>query len=162
LHGEGEPATERWVSERLLEILRGNSSDVAAGMRRSATLRGMKTKDRPAVDDCADYLLKYRPHLRYDEYLAAGLPISTGVIEGACRHLVKDRMDITGACWGLRGAEAVLKLRSFRASGDLDAYCAFRENAEYVPNHLDLFAAAPPSTVMPLKVVGRAHLRLVR
>ena len=88
LHGEGDPATQRWVSERLLEILRGNSSDVAAGMRRSATLRGMKASDRAAIDDCADYLLKYRPYLRYDEYLAAGLPIATGVIEGACRHLV--------------------------------------------------------------------------
>jgi hypothetical protein len=49
---------------------------------------------RHGVDDCADYLLKYRPYLRYDEYLALGLPISTGVIEGACRHLIKDRMDI--------------------------------------------------------------------
>jgi len=162
LHGEGERATERWVSERLLEILRGNSSVVAAGMRRSATMRTMKTKDRFAVDDCADYLLKYRPYLRYDQYLADGLPISTGVIEGACRHLVKDRMDITGACWGLRGAEAVLKLRSLRASGDLDAYWTFRENAEHVRNHLDLYASAPPPTVMPLKLVGRGHLALVR
>jgi hypothetical protein len=162
LHGEGEPATERWVSERLLEILRGNSSNVAAGMRRSATMREMKLKDRAAIDDCAGYLLKYRPYLRYDEYLAAGLPISTGVIEGACRHLVKDRMDITGACWGLHGAEAVLKLRSLRASGDLDAYWAFHESAEHVRNHLDLYAVAPPPTVLPLKLVGRAHLRLVR
>ena len=162
LHGEGEPTTERWVTERLLEILRGNSSVVAAGMRRSATMRGIETKDRVAIDDCAGYLLKYRAYLRYDRYLAAGLPISTGVIEGACRHLVKDRMDITGACWGLRGAEAVLKLRSFRASGDLDAYWAFHENAEHVRNHLDIYANAPPPTVMPLKLVGRAHLSLVR
>jgi len=161
LHGEGRPATERWVSERLLEILRGNSSDVAAGMRRSATLRGMKTKDRFAVDDCADYLLKYRRYLRYDQYLAAGLPISTGVIEGACRHLVKDRMDITGACWGLCGAEAVLKLRSLRSSGDLDVYWTFHENAEYVRHHLDLYAIAPPTTITPLKVVARRNLRLV-
>lgn len=162
LHGEGEPATERWVSERLLEILRGNSSVVAASMRRSATMRGMKTKDRLAVDNCAGYLLKYRAYLRYDQHLAAGLPISTGVIEGACRHLIKDRMDITGACWGLCGAEAVLKLRSLRASGDLDAYWAFHENAEHLRNHLDLYAAAPPPTVLPLKLVGRAHLKLVR
>jgi hypothetical protein len=123
LHGEGEPATERWVNQRLLEILRGNSSVVAAGMRRSATLREMAAKDRLSIDDCADYLLKYRRHLRYDRYLAAGLPISTGVIEGACRHLVKDRMDITGACWGLHGAEAILKLRSLRASGVIEGAC---------------------------------------
>jgi hypothetical protein len=162
LFGEGNPATERWVSERLLEILRGNSSDVAAGMRRSATLRKMKSKDRAPIDDCADYLLKHRRYLRYDQYLAAGTPISTGVIEGACRHLVKDRMDITGACWGLAGAEAVLKLRALRASGDFDDYWSFHESAEHVRNHLDLYAGAPPTTVRSLKVAGRRHLTLVR
>jgi len=162
LHSKGSPTTQRWVSERLLEILRGNSSVVAAGMRRSATLRGMKTKERLAVDDCADYLLKYRRHLRYDQYLAAGLPISTGVIEGACRHLIKDRMDITGACWGLQGAEAILKLRSLRSSGDFDDYWAFHENAEYIRNHRDLYAGTPPATVLPLKVFRRGHLSLVR
>jgi hypothetical protein len=161
LHGEGDPATERWVSERLLEILRGNSSDVAAGMRRSATLRALEAEKRLAVDDCADYLLKYRRYLRYDEYLAAGLPISTGVIEGACRHLVKDRMDITGACWGLRGAEAVLKLRALRSSGDFDTYWTFHEDAEWTRNHLALYRGAPPRTNLPLKVRARAHLRLV-
>jgi hypothetical protein len=162
LHGEGDPATQRWVSERLLEILRGHSSDVAAGMRRSATLRAMKASDRAAIDDCADYLLKYRAYLHYDEYLAAGLPIATGVIEGACRHLVKDRMDITGACWGLESAEAVLKLRSLRVSADFDAYWAFHESAEHVRNHLDLYQGAPPSTNLPLKVRSRGHLHVVK
>ena len=162
LQGEGDPTTQRWVSERLLEILRGNSSSVAAGMRRSATLRKVKGQERLAVDVCADYLLKYRRYMRYDQYLAAGLPIATGVIEGACRHLIKDRMDITGACWGLQGAEAVLKLRSLRASGDLDAYWAFHENADYVRNHLDLYAGPPPATVGPLNVARRPHLSLVR
>ena len=161
IHGDGHPDTQRWVSQRLLEILRGNSSDVAAGMRRSATLRGMRTADRMAVDDCADYLLKYRPYLRYHEYLAVGLPISTGVIEGACRHLIKDRMDITGACWGLPGAEAVLKLRAIRSSGDLNAYWAFHEAAEWNRNHLARYRNTPPSTNLPLKVRARGHLHLV-
>ena len=162
LHGEGDPATQRWVSERLLEILRGNSSDVAAGMRRSATLRAMKASDRAPIDDCADYLLKYRAYLHYDEYLTAGLPISTGVIEGACRHLVKDRMDITGACWGLESAEAVLKLRALRASADFKEYWAFHESVEHVRNHLDIYQGTPPSTNLPLKVRPRGHLHLVK
>lgn len=161
LHGEGTPATQRWVSERLLEILRGNSSDVAAGMRRSATLRAMKAGDRAAIDDCANYLLKYRDYLHYEEYLAAGLPIATGVIEGACRHLIKDRMDITGACWGLDSAEAVLKLRSLRSSADFEDYWTFHESAEHVRNHLDLYQGAPPTTNLPLKVRPRGHLHLV-
>lgn len=162
LHGEGSTATERWVSTRLLEILHGRSSDVASGMRRSATLRKMKAKERAAVDDCADYLLKYRKHLRYDVYIAAGMPIATGVIEGACRHLIKDRMDITGARWGLEGAEAVIKLRSLRSSGDLDEYWRFHECAELRRNHTDRYSGAPPATELPLKLVGRPKLAIVK
>ena len=64
-------------------------------------------------------------YLKYDDYLKAGLPIATGVIEGACRHLIKDRMDITGARWSLRGAEAVLRLRSLYVSGDWHEYWRF-------------------------------------
>src|SRR6266545_2882795 len=70
----------------------------------------------------ADYLLGYPGMLHYDEFLAVGLSIASGVIEGACRHLINDRMDITGARWSLQGAEAILKLRSLRSSGDFDDY----------------------------------------
>src|SRR5262249_32349938 len=98
-HDEGDSAAETWVKQRLAEILRGNSSSVAAGIRRSATLRGLDAKKRTPIDKCADYLLKYAKYLRYDQYLARGYPIATGVIEGACRYLVKDRMEITGARW---------------------------------------------------------------
>jgi len=154
-------SAERWTTQRLLEILRGRSSDVAAGMRRSATLRKLTPKQRAAVDTCADYLLKYRPYLRYDAYLSAGLPIATGVIEGACRHLVNDRMGITGASWSLRGAEAVLKLRSLMASHDLDEYWAFHEKAEWCRNHAAAYHGPPPPTIPPLKPTLRRHLTLV-
>ena len=78
--------------------------------------------------------------MRYDQYLAQGMPIATGVIEGACRHLVKDRMDITGARWGLKGAEAVLRLRSLSSSGDLADYFAFHRDQEAQRNHLQHYA----------------------
>jgi hypothetical protein len=132
---------EAWVGERALQILRGKASDVAAGMRRSATLRDLGPEERKGVDTCADYLVKYREMLRYDRYLAEGFPIATGVIEGACRHLVKDRMDITGARWRLRSAEAVLKLRSLHSSGDTEAYWAFHKAQEQTRNHLSRMAS---------------------
>lgn len=132
---------EAWVGERALQILRGKASDVAAGMRRSATLRDLCQEERKGVDTCADYLVKYREMLRYDRYLAEGFPIATGVIEGACRHLVKDRMDITGARWRLRSAEAVLKLRSLHSSGDTEAYWAFHKAQEQTRNHLSRMAS---------------------
>ncbi len=132
---------ERWVSIRALAILEGQSSTVAAGMRRSATKRGMEEAQREAVDDCADYLLKYRDMLRYDEFLRQGFPIASGVIEGACRHLINDRLGITGARWGLQSAEGILKLRALNSSGDLDAYWRFHSEQELKRNHQSRFAA---------------------
>ena len=135
LWGEGNPKLDLWVSKHLLTVLSGRSGQVAGGIRRSATLRGLEGKKREAVDDCADYLLNKAPYLHYDWYLSKGLPIATGVIEGACRYLIKDRMDITGARWGLDGAEAVLRLRALQTNGDFDAYWRFHEQQEFSRNH---------------------------
>ena len=139
-HAPGTEEAEAWVKERALRILQGHSSHVAAGIRRSATLRGLSSAARKGVDTCADYLLKYRDYLRYDKNLRQGLPIATGVIEGACRHLIKDRMDVTGARWGLPGAEAILKLRSMRSSGDLDEYWLFHRSRSCERNHCEKYA----------------------
>lgn len=136
---EGTEAAEVWVKERLHKILEGKCSDVAAGMRRSATKRNLKGDQRAPVDLCAKYLLQNKDMLRYDEYLRKGFQIATGVIEGACRHLVKDRMDLTGARWGLERAEAILKLRSLRSSGDFDEYWEFHKRKELERNHLSFF-----------------------
>ena len=153
---ETEPAREVWVQERLLRILCGEATLVAAAMRRSATRRELKPDTRENVDRCADYLLNHAPYLHYHEYLAAGFPIATGVIEGACRHLVSDRMDLTGARWSLAGAEAVLRLRALRSSGDFDEYWHFHEQREYERNHASHYA---DGKVVPVR--GR-HLKRVK
>jgi hypothetical protein len=158
-YAEDSPDLEAWVTARLLGILRGRASHVAAGMRRSATRQGLAAEARAGVDGCAHYLLKYAPYLRYDQYLAAGVPIGTGVIEGACRHLVKDRMDRTGARWSLAGAEAVLRLRALRSSGDFDAYWRFHEQQEYRRNHAAQYA---DGEVVPVRGRQRPHLKRVK
>jgi hypothetical protein len=122
---EGDPGAERWVAGHAQAILAGRASTVAAAIRRKATYNHLDPGQRKAADTCATYLLNKRPYLDYPTALAQGWPISTGVIEGACRHLVKDRMDLTGARWGLSGAEAILKLRAVISSGDFDAYWAY-------------------------------------
>jgi len=133
-------ASEMWVQERAQKVLQGHAREVAAGMRRRATLRGVSDKQREAIDTCADYLLNRQSYLRYDVFLAQGFPIATGVIEGACRHLVKDRMDLTGARWRLDSAEAVLQLRSLRSSSDFEAYWCFHKQQELQRNHLSRYA----------------------
>lgn len=158
-HAEGSPALEAWVAARLLQILRGRASHVAAGIRRSATLQRLPTRVRKPADACANYLLKHARYLRYDQYLAAGLPIASGVIEGACRHLVTDRMDLTGARWSLAGAEAVLRLRALRSSRDFDEYWGFHEAQEHQRNHAARYANG---TVVPVRDGKRPHLRVIK
>jgi hypothetical protein len=158
-HQEGTKELEAWVSKRLLSILKGRTGHVAAGMRRSATRRGLDEEARLRVDSCAAYLLKYKQNMQYDRYLQLGLPIATGVIEGACRYLVQDRMDRTGARWSLTGAEAVLRLRALRASGDFDAYWHFHEQQEYRRNHVARYA---DEQVPPIRSRAKKHLKRVK
>ena len=122
---EGDPAAETWVREQGLRILHGRSSDAAAAIRRKATYAKLQPGQRASADKCANYLTSKRSYLDYQTGLERGWPIATGVIEGACRHLVKDRMDITGARWGLDGAEAILKLRALHSNDDFDQYWAY-------------------------------------
>lgn len=132
--------TEALVRTYLARLLTGPANQVAATIRRQATLKKLSRKARKPVDKCCNYLLKYQAYLRYSEYMAEGLPIATGVIEGTCRYLVEDRMGITGARWGLDGGEAVLRLRAIRCSGDWDEYWQFHERQELLRNHGKLAA----------------------
>jgi hypothetical protein len=127
---EGDEAAEAFVAEKALAVLEGNASSVAAAIRRKATMLGLDPQKRKNADLCADYLLAKAPYLDYPTALEKGWPIATGVIEGACRHLVKDRLDLTGARWGLEGAEAVMKLRALRSNGDWESYWSFHLSEE--------------------------------
>jgi hypothetical protein len=103
-------------------VLEGHATKVAGVIRRQATNASLDPARRKPADEAANYLTNKAPYLDYPTALNEGWPIATGIIEGACRHLVKDRMDITGARWGLAGAEAILKLRALKANGDFETY----------------------------------------
>ena len=133
---ENAEKREKWVQGRTLEILKGNAQSVASGLRRAATRRGLDENKRIPADTAANYIEKNQKRLRYEEALLKGLPIATGVIEGACRHLVKDRMDLTGARWRLKSADAVLKLRALKTSGDLKKYLNFHFWKERCRNYI--------------------------
>jgi len=158
-----EEELEKWVQHRLLKILEGKAGLMAGGMRRSATIKKLTDKQRKPVDTCATYLKNKARYLKYDSYLDLGFPIATGVIEGACRHLVKDRMDITGAKWRLTSAEAVLRLRALRSSNDFDEYWNFHEDCEYKRNHQSLYQDGEvPPTRLPKFLHKGGQLRVVK
>lgn len=134
-HDEKSKAAEQWVKERALNILNGKAGYVAGGIRRSCTKLKMRKKRRKNADKCVEYLLNNKEYLQYDAALCSGYSIATGVIEGACRYLIKDRMDITGARWRLKGAEAVLKIRALVVCGDFEEYFKFHKERERVRNY---------------------------
>ncbi|MHB1510735.1 MAG: ISKra4 family transposase [Acidimicrobiales bacterium] len=137
---EGDQAAEDWVRDKTIAVLEGSARDVAAGIRRRATTAQLTKAKRKNADACATYLTNKAPYLDYPTALAVGWPIATGIIEGTCRYLVADRMDITGARWSVDGAEAVLKLRAVRSNGDFDDYWTFHLDHERQRVHESRYA----------------------
>jgi hypothetical protein len=123
------------VAVQAVKVLEGKAAQVSAGIRRRATTYGYSAGEREGADERAGYLSAKKPCLDYATALERGWPIATGVIEGACRHLVKDRMDITGARWGLDGTEAILKLRALTSNGDFDEYWTWHLRQEHQRIH---------------------------
>jgi len=149
-----DPQAAPWVAEQIEGLLHGQGRSIVSDLRCWATVQGLSPQQREPIDQCTTSLAHHLPSLNYPDSLAKGYPIATGVIEGACRSLVKDRMEITGARWGLEGGEAVLKLRALAINGDLDAYWAFHETQEYQRHHQAKFAEMPPART-PLQLVSR-------
>ncbi|MFF3277430.1 ISKra4 family transposase [Streptomyces chrestomyceticus] len=121
-HHAGDQGAEDWVATHALAVLNGNAVEVADAIQAQAGQAELSAEQRRGADVCVRYLRTKAEFLRYDQALVVGWPIATGIIEGAARHLIADRLDIGGARWGLDDAEAVLKLRTVAANGDLGAY----------------------------------------
>ena len=127
---EGSDAAEAFARVRILRVLRGEVAGVVQGLRRMGTQWGLKGSKKKTLGQVCAYLLKNRERMHYDAYLAKGYPIASGVIEGACRHLVKDRMERAGMHWTPTGAQAMLDVRSTYVNGDWEEYQAYRIRRE--------------------------------
>lgn len=137
-YAEGSDAAAAFVRDRVLRILRGEVGYVIGGLRQMATKRGLPAKKRKILTQICNYLTRNRQRMRYDEYLKTGYPIASGVIEGACRHLVKDRMERSGMRWTIDGAQAMLDLRSTAINDQWSAFQIHRiqtENHRLYPEH---------------------------
>jgi len=138
----GKTATEasEWGDGQLLRVLHGRAKAVAATLASLAAKRrdNPRTRDLDLadVDRAVTYLTNNHQHMRYDQALANGWPIATGMIEGACRHVVEDRFGVTGARWSPNGAEDILKLRAVVINGDLDAYMTYYKQRYLTEHHL--------------------------
>jgi hypothetical protein len=129
-HCEGSLEAELWVLDRALRILSGEVSQVVKGLRQSVTKRQLSGSKRSSLLGVASYLYRNRHRMRYDEYLANGWPIASGAVEGACKNLIKDRMERSGMRWTETMAEAVVKLRAIYLSADFEQYWLFHIQQE--------------------------------
>lgn len=148
LLGEKSPERNSWVEVRTRQLLSGQTSAVIDDLKEIAERKRTKAAAKKALLKTAGYYERNAPYMHYDQYLEAGWPIATGVIEGACRHIVKDRCELSGMRWTKEGAEALLHLRCVDQNGDWEDFHSFRrakrhkETYGYTANN-----AAKPETV---------------
>ena len=150
--GETNPARTAWVRHHLELLLEGRTDAVIAALEQAARVPNATATQVQVLRKTIGYYQRNRSYMRYDHYLAQGWPIGTGVVEGACRHLVKDRMEQAGMRWTKAGAQAVLDLRAVRLSGDWEAYWQFHRHKQ----HERLYGAATP---LPDQVEAQALQR---
>lgn len=129
-HREGSGEAEDFVRERLLRVLQGKAAGVIRGLREMATKHDLHGPQKKTIRAVCGYLEANLERMHYDAYLAAGYPIASGAIEGACRHLVKDRMERAGMHWTVPGAQAMLDVRSIYVSDVWEEYQTYRIDRE--------------------------------
>jgi hypothetical protein len=145
-HKERSQEAENFVRARLLRVLQGKAAGVVRGLREMATKHRLTGAKKKALVKICAYLKANLERMHYDEYLREGYPIASGVIEGACRHLVKDRMERAGMHWTIPGAQAMLNVRSVYVSDLWEAYHEYRitRATEKLYPHRDLAEQAFP------------------
>ena len=129
-HAEGSDQAKAFVETYLRKLLEGKVNRVIGGIRQMATKHKLSKPKYAKVEDYLTYFAARSEYMKYDEYLAAGYPIGSGVVEGACRHLVKDRMEQAGMRWRIAGAQAILSLRAIYVNDDWEAFHTDRIQTE--------------------------------
>jgi hypothetical protein len=152
LLGETSPARTPWVATKLDLVLAGQTQTVISQLAQEVARPSWTEAQRAAIERTLGYYERNQAYMHYDQYLAQGWPIGTGVVEGACGHLVKDRMEQAGMRWTQDGAQAILDLRAVRINGDWETYWQFHRQQQ----HERLYGAAPTAALPEAQVLQMA------
>ena len=131
LLGEDDQKRLPWMIQHTRQLLAGETRAVIAEFRDLAAQPPTKAHQREQLTKTANYFERNLPYMDYATYLAHGWPIASGVIEGACRHFVKDRCELSGMRWSLQGAERLLRLRAVAENDDWEAYHTYRKRQRH-------------------------------
>ena len=138
---EQDPRRNRWVENLTMRMLSGHTTAIIDDLRCLAALPAATKTQCETLQKAANYFERNLPYMQYDRYLQLGWPIASGVIEGACRHFVKDRCERSGMRWTQAGAEALLRLRAVAINEDWDDFHDFRKRQR----HLRLYHTPGPA-----------------
>lgn len=127
---DDKEAQTLFMKDRVLRVLKGEVKLVISGCRQIATKQNLSKAKLKKLEEACHYLEKNLSRMKYNEYLKNGYPIASGVIEGACRHFVKDRMERAGMRWSINGAQSMLDMRSTYLNDDWDEFTAYRIKKE--------------------------------
>lgn len=154
LLGETSDQRSAWVETRTLQLLQGQTFSVVAQLRQTASECKSRSVVAKVLMSVASYYERNQAFMQYDQYLAKGWPIASGVIEGACRHLVKDRCEQSGMRWTQSGAEALLRLRSVAENGDWESFHAYRRRQRQLQVYGYWQLEQPDTPAMPLRLAA--------
>ena len=160
LLGENHPQRDLWVAEQTLQLLTDHTDQVVADLQALLQTDTFKAAQRKTIAKTASYFQRNLPYMDYLSYLQQGFPIASGVIEGACRHLVKDRFELSGMRWSYLGAESLLHLRAVAENDDWDDYHAFRKHRRHHRLYSTLSTPSPTpkiQTVVPQPITDFAQ-----
>jgi hypothetical protein len=152
LLGEQHPQRLEWMTDYTLKILSGQTQQIITSFQKMAQDQQYTTTQRTQLEKTATYFQRNLPFMAYDTYLKQGWPIASGVIEGACRHFVKDRCELSGMRWTQTGAENLFRLRAVAENGDWDDYHLFRKRQR----HARLYHQPYPD-LLPLEMQAIDH-----
>jgi hypothetical protein len=139
LFAETDERRFEWMKQHTLQLLSGKVKQLIAEFRRLAKQPKTRKAKRTQLLATANYFERNLPFMDYPTYLSHGWPIASGVIEGACRHLVKDRCELSGMRWSQSGAENLLRLRAVAENNDWEAYHHYRKQQR----HIRLYGSFP-------------------
>lgn len=151
LLGETNPQRIPWMAENTLLMLSGKTNQLITDFRHQCLAAETSTPQRKQLEKTANYFERNLPYMDYPTYLSKGWPIASGVIEGACRHFVKDRCELSGMRWTQIGAENLLRLRAIAENGDWDAYHIYRKTQRH--DHL-YGKPTPASTTVETQAIN--------
>jgi len=160
LLGEDNKQRTKWVRKQTMLMLSGKTTQIIDDFRTRAEKPSRTKKQVEKLSKTANYFERNLPYMAYDTYLANGWPIASGVIEGACRHFVKDRFELSGMRWQQSGAENLLRLRAVAENGDWDDYHLFRRQQRHQRLYPSPFPTQDLLEVQALQLPSSTTLKL--